>query len=76
MAVSSFALCYGVTENVSVSRLSDYNQSTINRRSKRECFLAEMEAAVPWNVRIDLILPTDQYHSQLLGEQRQQSVRL
>jgi IS5 family transposase len=33
----------------------DYEQSTAKKRTKRERFLAEMEAVVPWKALIDLI---------------------
>jgi IS5 family transposase len=35
----------------------DYEQSTAKKRIKHECFLAEMEAVVPWKALIDLIEP-------------------
>jgi len=35
----------------------DYEQSTANKRTKREKFLAELEHVVPWKVLIDLIEP-------------------
>jgi IS5 family transposase len=35
----------------------DYEQSTAKKRTKRERFLAEMEAVVPWKQLIDLIEP-------------------
>ena len=35
----------------------DYEQSTANKRTRRERFLAEMEAVVPWKVLVDLIEP-------------------
>ena len=35
----------------------DYEQSTARKRTKRERFLAEMEAVVPWKALIDLIEP-------------------
>jgi len=35
----------------------DYEQSTPKKRTKREKFLAEMEAVVPWQSLIDLIEP-------------------
>ena len=35
----------------------DYEQSTAKKRTKRERFLAEMEAVVPWKALIDLIEP-------------------
>ena len=35
----------------------DYEQSTAKKRTKRERFLAEMEAVVPWKGLIDLIEP-------------------
>jgi IS5 family transposase len=35
----------------------DYEQSTAKKRTKREKFLAEMEAVVPWKALIDLIQP-------------------
>jgi IS5 family transposase len=37
--------------------LGDYEQSTAKKRTRRERFLAEMEAVVPWKVLIDLIEP-------------------
>ena len=36
---------------------ADYEQSTAKKRTKRERFLAEMEAVVPWKALIDLIEP-------------------
>ena len=38
----------------------DYEQSTAKKRTRRERFLAEMEAVVPWKLLIDLIEP--HYH--------------
>jgi len=35
----------------------DYEQSTARKRTKRERFLAQMEAVVPWKALIDLIEP-------------------
>jgi IS5 family transposase len=35
----------------------DYEQATAKKRTKREKFLAEMEAVVPWTALIDLIEP-------------------
>jgi len=35
----------------------DYEQSTAKKRTKRERFLAEMEAVVPWQALVDLIEP-------------------
>ncbi|CAK6687179.1 hypothetical protein ICNINCKA_00152 [Synechococcus sp. CBW1107] len=35
----------------------DYEQSTAKKRTRRERFLAEMEAVVPWSALIDLIKP-------------------
>jgi len=35
----------------------DYEQSTAKKRTKRERFLSEMEAVVPWKALIDLIEP-------------------
>ena len=35
----------------------DYEQSTAKKRTRRERFLAEMEAVVPWQLLIDLIEP-------------------
>jgi IS5 family transposase len=35
----------------------DYEQSTATKRTRRERFLAEMEAVVPWQLLIDLIEP-------------------
>jgi IS5 family transposase len=37
--------------------LGDYEQSTDKKRTKRERFLSEMEAVVPWKALIDLIEP-------------------
>ena len=37
--------------------LGDYEQSTVKKRTRRERFLAEMEAVVPWTALIDLIEP-------------------
>ena len=37
--------------------LSDYEQSTAKKRTKRERFLSEMEAVVPWQELLDLIEP-------------------
>jgi transposase, IS5 family len=34
-----------------------FEQSTATRRTRRERFLAEMEAVVPWKLLIDLIEP-------------------
>ena len=36
---------------------SDYELSTAKKQTKRERFLAEMEAVVPWQALIDLIEP-------------------
>ena len=36
----------------------DYEQSTARKRTKRERFLAQMEAVVPWKALIDLIEPS------------------
>ena len=36
----------------------DDEQSTAKKRTRRERFLAEMEAVVPWSALIDLIEPT------------------
>ena len=36
---------------------SDYELTTAKKQTKREKFLAEMEAVVPWAVLIDLIEP-------------------
>jgi IS5 family transposase len=36
---------------------SDYEQTTAKKQSKREKFLAEMEAVVPWQALIELIVP-------------------
>ena len=36
---------------------SDYEQSTAKKRTKRERFLSEMEAVVPWKSLNDLIEP-------------------
>jgi hypothetical protein len=35
----------------------DYEQTTAKKRTRRERFLAEMEAVVPWKLLIDLIKP-------------------
>ena len=35
----------------------DYEQSTAKKRTRRERFLAEMEAVVPWKALVDLIEP-------------------
>jgi hypothetical protein len=35
----------------------DYEQSMAKKRSRRERFLSEMEAVVPWKALIDLIEP-------------------
>jgi hypothetical protein len=35
----------------------DYEQSTAKKRTKRERFLSEMEAVVPWKKLLDLIEP-------------------
>ena len=35
----------------------DYEQSTAKKRTRRERFLAEMEAVMPWKLLIDLIEP-------------------
>ena len=35
----------------------DYEQSTAKKRTRRERFLAEMEAVVAWKALIDLIEP-------------------
>jgi len=35
----------------------DYKQTTARKRTKRERFLAQMEAVVPWKALIDLIEP-------------------
>ena len=37
--------------------LGDYEQSTTKKRTKRERFLAEMEAVVPWEPLVELIEP-------------------
>ena len=37
--------------------LGDYEQSTAKKRTKRERFLAEMEAVVPWKALVELIEP-------------------
>jgi IS5 family transposase len=37
---------------------TDYELTTAKKRTKREKFLAEMEAVVPWQELIDLIEPT------------------
>lgn len=36
---------------------SDYNQTTATTKTKRETFLAEMEAVVPWQALIKRIEP-------------------
>ena len=36
---------------------TDYELYTAKKRTKREKFLAEMEAVVPWQALIDLIEP-------------------
>ena len=36
---------------------SDYELTTAKKQTKREKFLAEMEAVVPWQALIDLIEP-------------------
>ena len=36
---------------------NDYEQSTARKRTKRERFLAQMEAVVPWKALIGLIEP-------------------
>jgi IS5 family transposase len=36
---------------------SDYEQTTSRKRTKRESFLGQMEAVVPWKALIDLIEP-------------------
>jgi len=38
---------------------SDYEQTTAKKQTKREKFLAEMEAVVPWDALIGLIEPID-----------------
>ncbi|MEY4808687.1 MAG: hypothetical protein RLZZ206_3076, partial [Cyanobacteriota bacterium] len=35
----------------------DYEQSTAKKRTKRQRFLAEMEAVVPWKALLELIKP-------------------
>jgi IS5 family transposase len=35
----------------------DYDQTTAKKRTRREKFLAEMEAVVPWQALVDLIEP-------------------
>ncbi len=35
----------------------DYEQSTAKKRTKRERFLSQMEAVLPWKALIDLIEP-------------------
>ncbi len=35
----------------------DYEQTTAKKLTKRERFLAQMEAVVPWKALIDLIKP-------------------
>jgi IS5 family transposase len=35
----------------------DYEQTTARKRTKRERFLTQMEAVVPWQALIDLIEP-------------------
>ena len=37
----------------------DYEQSTAKKRTKRERFLSEMQAVVPWKALIDLIVSGD-----------------
>ena len=37
---------------------SDYELTTDKKQTKREKFLAEMEAVVPWQALIDLMSPT------------------
>ncbi len=44
--MSGKQLCFG-----------DYEQTTARKRTKRERFLAEMEAVVPWKALIELIEP-------------------
>ena len=36
---------------------NDYEQSTAKKRTKRERFLSEMEAVVPWKALFDLMEP-------------------
>lgn len=36
---------------------SDYKQTAANKQTKREKFLAEMDAVVPWQALLDLIEP-------------------
>ena len=36
----------------------DHEQSTAKKRTRRERFLAQMEAVVPWSALIDLIEPS------------------
>jgi IS5 family transposase len=36
---------------------SDYEQTTAKKQTKREKFLAEMEALVPWDALVALIEP-------------------
>ena len=36
---------------------TDYELTTAKKRTKREKFLSEMEAVVPWQALIDLIEP-------------------
>jgi IS5 family transposase len=35
----------------------DYEQSAAKNRTRRECFLAEVEVVVPWKALVDLIEP-------------------
>lgn len=35
----------------------DYQQTTVQKRTKRERFLSEMEVVVPWKPLLDLIEP-------------------
>ena len=35
----------------------DYEQSSAKKRTRRERFLAEMEAVVPWKALVDLLEP-------------------
>ncbi len=38
--------------------IGDYEQTTAKKRTKREKFLAEMDAVVPWQALIALIAPS------------------
>ena len=45
----------------------DYEQTTAKKRTRRERFLAEMEAVVTWKVLIDLVEP---HYSKTSSKQR------